>query len=114
MAIYSEFLFDRPDESAGLLRSARHWLPVEQAALAFGQGVSVTPIQLVAAMATLANRGQWMRPRLVAARRGADREHRQQQRQRRYPVHALGELRLALRVPRIDSVCETRYLPRGK
>jgi len=58
-----------PDESAGLLRSAQRWLPVEQAALAFGQGLSVTPIQLVAAMATLANRGQWMRPRLVAARR---------------------------------------------
>jgi cell division protein FtsI (penicillin-binding protein 3) len=59
-----------PDESAGLLRSERRWRPVEQAALAFGQGLSVTPIQLVAAMATLANRGQWMRPRLVAARRG--------------------------------------------
>jgi cell division protein FtsI (penicillin-binding protein 3) len=58
-----------PDESAGLLRSAQRWRPVEQAALAFGQGLSVTPIQLVAAMATLANRGQWMRPRLVAARR---------------------------------------------
>ncbi len=58
-----------PDESAGLLRSTRHWRPVDHAALAFGQGLSVTPIQLVAAMATLANRGQWMRPRLVAARR---------------------------------------------
>jgi cell division protein FtsI (penicillin-binding protein 3) len=58
-----------PDESAGLLRSAQRWRPIEQAALAFGQGLSVTPIQLVAAMATLANRGQWMRPRLVAARR---------------------------------------------
>jgi cell division protein FtsI (penicillin-binding protein 3) len=58
-----------PDESAGLLRSAKRWRPVEQAALAFGQGLSVTPIQLVAAMAALANHGQWMRPRLMAARR---------------------------------------------
>jgi cell division protein FtsI (penicillin-binding protein 3) len=58
-----------PDESAGLLRSTRSWRPIEHAALAFGQGLSVTPVQLVAAMAALANQGQWMRPRLVAARR---------------------------------------------
>ena len=58
-----------PDESAGLLRSAGRWRPIEHAALAFGQGMSVTPIQLVAAIAALANHGQWMRPRLVAARR---------------------------------------------
>jgi cell division protein FtsI (penicillin-binding protein 3) len=58
-----------PEESAGLLRPRQAWRPVDQATIAFGQGISVTAIQLAAATAALANGGQWMRPRLVAARR---------------------------------------------
>jgi cell division protein FtsI (penicillin-binding protein 3) len=58
-----------PDESAGVLRPWRDWRPVDHATIAFGQGVSVTPIQLAAATAALANGGEWLRPRLVAARR---------------------------------------------
>ncbi len=58
-----------PDEAAGLLRSWRDWRPVDHASIAFGQGVSVTAIQLAAASAALADRGQWRRPRLVLARR---------------------------------------------
>jgi cell division protein FtsI (penicillin-binding protein 3) len=42
---------------------------VDQATIAFGQGISVTAIQLAAATAALANGGEWMRPRLVTARR---------------------------------------------
>ena len=60
-----------PDESAGVLRSWRGWKPVDHATIAFGQGVSVTPIQLVAATAAIANGGEWVRPRLVGARRVA-------------------------------------------
>jgi len=60
-----------PDESAGVLRSWRDWKPVDHATISFGQGVSVTAIQLAAAGATLANGGEWVRPRIVAARRGA-------------------------------------------
>jgi cell division protein FtsI (penicillin-binding protein 3) len=60
-----------PDESAGVLRPWRSWKPVDHATIAFGQGVSVTPIQLAAATAVLANGGEWVRPRLVAARRVA-------------------------------------------
>lgn len=61
---------DFPDESAGVLRSWRSWKPIDHATIAFGQGVSVTAIQLAAAGATLANGGEWVRPRIVAARRG--------------------------------------------
>ena len=58
-----------PDESSGVLRPWRGWRPVDHATIAFGQGVTVTPIQLAAATSVLANGGEWVRPRLVAARR---------------------------------------------
>ena len=58
-----------PFESSGLLRPWRSWRAVDQATMAFGQGVSVTPVQLAAAAGALANGGVLMRPRLVAARR---------------------------------------------
>ena len=58
-----------PDESAGMLRAASRWRPVDQATVAFGQGMSVTPIQLAVATAALANGGMRIEPRLVAARR---------------------------------------------
>ena len=58
-----------PDESAGLLRNWKRWRPVDHATISFGQGVSVTPMQLAAATAALANGGILRTPRLVAARR---------------------------------------------
>ena len=58
-----------PFESAGLLRPWQSWKPIDHATIAFGQGISVTPIQLAAATASLANGGEWLRPRLVTARR---------------------------------------------
>lgn len=58
-----------PSESAGLLNSWRRWKPIDQATIAFGQGVSVTAVQLAAAFGALANDGVRMRPRLVRARR---------------------------------------------
>jgi cell division protein FtsI (penicillin-binding protein 3) len=56
-------------ESAGLLRSWERWQPVDQANVAFGQGMNVTAVQLAAATAVLANGGHWRQPRLIAARR---------------------------------------------
>jgi cell division protein FtsI (penicillin-binding protein 3) len=58
-----------PDESAGVLRPWKEWRPVDHATIAYGQGVNVTPIQLAAALGALANGGEWLAPRLVAARR---------------------------------------------
>ncbi len=58
-----------PDESSGLLRGWREWRPVDHATIAFGQGVSVTPVQLAAAASAIANGGLLVRPRLIAARR---------------------------------------------
>ena len=58
-----------PMESIGLVRDWTDWQPVDQAAISFGQGISVTAIQLTSALAALANEGERMRPRTVLARR---------------------------------------------
>lgn len=60
-----------PSESAGLMRNWQNWKPVDQANIAFGQGINVTAIQLVMAAAALANHGERMRPRIVLAKRPA-------------------------------------------
>lgn len=46
-----------PGESAGLLSDHHHWRAIGQATLAFGYGVSVTPVQLAQAFATVGARG---------------------------------------------------------
>ena len=43
------------------------WYPVDLGTNAFGQGVSVTPIQMVMAATALANNGQMMRPHVLKA-----------------------------------------------
>lgn len=58
-----------PDESSGILRNYTRWRPVDAATVAFGQGVSVTAVQLAAGIAALANDGVWLRPRLVRGHR---------------------------------------------
>lgn len=60
-----------PNESSGLLRGHQDWMPLDQANIAFGQGVNVTAAQLAAAFAMLANDGLLRAPRLVQARRHA-------------------------------------------
>ncbi len=58
---------DCPAESPGMLRDYRSWKPIENATIAFGQGVTVTPIQLITAISAIANNGVLMKPRLVEA-----------------------------------------------
>jgi cell division protein FtsI (penicillin-binding protein 3) len=46
-----------PGEAGGLLSHARHWRDIEKATLAFGYGLSVTPLQLARAYSVLAADG---------------------------------------------------------
>ena len=46
-----------PGESSGLLSHFSHWQPISQATLAYGYGVSMTPLQLAKAYATIAAGG---------------------------------------------------------
>jgi len=55
-----------PGEAAGVLRpKGRPWFEVETANAAFGQGVSVTTVQLAAAFASIANGGRLLEPLLI-------------------------------------------------
>jgi cell division protein FtsI (penicillin-binding protein 3) len=57
---------DMPGEIPGLLRRPESWSTVDLATHAFGQGISVTPIQMVMAYAAVANGGFLMRPYVVS------------------------------------------------
>lgn len=54
-----------PGEAEGLIQPYKDWPNITLATTAFGQGITVTPIQLVSAMQAVANKGVLMKPRLV-------------------------------------------------
>ena len=54
-----------PGESRGRLESSDTWSQIQLANIAFGQGISVTPLQLAAAYSTIANDGVYHRPHIV-------------------------------------------------
>lgn len=56
---------DLPGESGGGLRPVSRWYGSDLATIAFGQGVSVSAIQLVSAVSAVANGGLLMKPYLV-------------------------------------------------
>lgn len=56
---------DFPGEGTAILQSKENAGPVGLATIGFGQGVAVTPIQLITAVSALGNDGKMMKPRLV-------------------------------------------------
>lgn len=56
---------DLPSESAGLLRPLDRWSPITPAYVSFGQGVSVTALQMTNAFAAIANGGRLLKPYIV-------------------------------------------------
>lgn len=55
-----------PGESSGTLRPrGRPWVQVETAAASFGQGISVTNLQMAMAVAAIANGGELLEPTLI-------------------------------------------------
>lgn len=58
---------DFPGEGNSILQDKNTAGPVGLATMGYGQGVAVTPIQLVTAISSLGNEGKLMRPRLVKA-----------------------------------------------
>ena len=62
-----------PGESPGNLPIAKNWGPVEQATIAYGYGLSVTPLQLAQGYAALANDGRLRPPTFVKGGQSKDR-----------------------------------------
>jgi len=58
---------DCPGETSGRLRHYQGWRTVDQATIAFGQGVTVSAVQLISAISAIANQGIVMKPRIVKA-----------------------------------------------
>ncbi len=54
-----------PGEASGILRHYQQWYDMDAATIAFGQGLSVTTVQLATAMSAIANDGRLMEPILV-------------------------------------------------
>ncbi len=60
---------DLRNESAGIVkeRGQSDWSPYDEAANSFGQGISVTPIQMINAVAAIANGGVLLQPHVARA-----------------------------------------------
>ncbi|MDI3518684.1 MAG: hypothetical protein PWQ34_831 [Caldanaerobacter sp.] len=56
-----------PGEAPGLVLSEERVGPVELATNSFGQGIAVTPLQMITAVAAIANGGKLMQPQIVKA-----------------------------------------------
>ena len=56
---------DLQDESSSDLRSKKTWREIDLATASFGQGIAVTPIQMVRAVGALANGGYLLEPHVV-------------------------------------------------
>ncbi|MEK7142920.1 MAG: penicillin-binding protein 2 [Patescibacteria group bacterium] len=53
-------------EATGEVLEVKKWSNTQRATIAFGQGIAVTPIQLITASAAIANGGKLMKPYLVS------------------------------------------------
>jgi cell division protein FtsI/penicillin-binding protein 2 len=56
---------DIAGETSGQVAPAKKWKDVNRATISFGQGITVTPLQIVSAFATLANKGKYVKPRIL-------------------------------------------------
>ena len=56
-----------PGESRGTLRPANKWRGTEKVTVSYGYGMAVTPLQMIAGVNTVANKGTYVAPQLVSA-----------------------------------------------
>jgi cell division protein FtsI/penicillin-binding protein 2 len=57
---------DLQGETTGVIRERNSWVPIDLATASFGQGISITPIQLINAVNAIANGGNLMTPYVVS------------------------------------------------
>jgi cell division protein FtsI (penicillin-binding protein 3) len=61
-----------PGEAGGVVPDLLNWTDITRATVSYGQGISMTPLQMAAVYATVANAGLWVQPRLVRGTSGPD------------------------------------------
>lgn len=61
---------DLEGEASGFLKPKNEWYPIDYATATFGQGLAVTPIQMITAFSSLINGGRLMKPYIVKELRG--------------------------------------------
>ena len=54
-----------PGEAGGVVPELFDWTDITRTTVSYGQGISMTPLQMAAVYATVANDGMWVQPRLV-------------------------------------------------
>lgn len=57
---------DLEGEDTGVVKEESVWRPIDLTTAAFGQGISLTPLQLIAAFSAIVNDGRLMRPFVVS------------------------------------------------
>jgi cell division protein FtsI (penicillin-binding protein 3) len=75
-----------PGEASGVLLPGDSWDEVIRATVSYGQGISVTPLQLANVYATIANGGTWQQPTLVRGFEDADGTFHEADRRRSHRV----------------------------
>jgi cell division protein FtsI (penicillin-binding protein 3) len=63
-----------PGEARGILHPSSEWAAVTLANISMGQGIGVTPLQVVTAVSTIANGGYHIRPRIILKQRSGELE----------------------------------------
>jgi len=56
---------DLPGEREGMVIPEKYWKPINLATISYGQGIAVTPVQMVQAYGAIVNDGVKMKPRVV-------------------------------------------------
>ena len=56
---------DIEGEASGYLKPQTNWYKIDYSTVTFGQGIAITPIQMIRAFASIINGGNLMRPYLV-------------------------------------------------
>lgn len=63
---------DLQGETAGVMRPRDNWYQIDLATASFGQGISITPMELLSAFSAIANNGRRMEPHVVSRIETAD------------------------------------------
>jgi len=56
---------DLSGEASGIVPPLKQWKDINRSTISFGQGIAVSPLQIVAAYAALANNGVYIQPHVV-------------------------------------------------